>query len=49
MDKTLIAQRFAKARHTYTQEACVQQDIARTMLQTLLAYMPAGHFLQIFF
>lgn len=43
MDKTLIAQRFAKARHTYTQEACVQQDIARTMLQALLAYMPAGH------
>lgn len=35
MDKQLIAERFAKARNTYTREARVQQQVAEKMMQLL--------------
>lgn len=36
MDKRIIAQRFAKARNTYAQEAHVQRQVAEKMLRLLL-------------
>ena len=35
MDKRLIAERFARARDTYSHEARVQQQVAEKMLQLL--------------
>ena len=35
MDKRLIAERFARARGTYSHEARVQQQVAEKMLQLL--------------
>ena len=35
MDKRLIAERFARARDTYSREARVQQQVAEKMLQLL--------------
>lgn len=36
MDKQLIAERFAKARNTYTREARIQQQVAEKMMQLLI-------------
>jgi len=44
MDKDLIAERFTKAKKTYTQTACVQHLIAEKMMQLLLTYTPAPKF-----
>lgn len=40
MDKRLIAERFAKARGTYSREARVQQQIAEKMLHLLTEHTP---------
>ena len=41
MDKQLIAQRFAKARGTYTQAARAQRQVAEKMLQLVAHALPA--------
>lgn len=41
MDKRLIAERFAKARGTYSREARVQQQVAEKMLSLLQSHAPA--------
>lgn len=44
MDKQLIAERFAKARNTYTLEARVQQQVSEKMMQMLTDVLSAnGH------
>lgn len=40
MDKRLIAERFARARDTYSQEARVQQQVAEKMLRLLTEQTP---------
>lgn len=44
MDKRLIAERFAKARHTYGREARVQRQVAAHMLRLLLAQTAGRRF-----
>lgn len=46
MDKRLIAERFARARDTYSREARVQQQVAEKMLR-LLAYFPLSSYRRI--
>lgn len=41
MDKRLIAERFAKARNTYTREARVQQQVAEKMMRLLKYEIPS--------
>lgn len=44
MDKRLIAERFAKARDTYTREARVQRQVSEKMMRTLTDVLSAdGH------
>lgn len=42
MDKRLIAERFARARDTYSQEARVQQQVAEKMMRLLTEHTPLG-------
>lgn len=42
MDKHLIAERFAKARSTYTREARVQQQVSEKMMRILTDVLPAA-------
>ena len=41
MNKQLIAERFSKAIHTYSQEACVQRQIADKMTRLLTEHLTA--------
>ena len=43
MDKRLIAERFARARDTYSREARVQQQVAEKMLQLLTEHTSLFH------
>ena len=44
MDKQLIAERFARARATYSREARVQQQVAEKMTTLLRSTLPDAHF-----
>ena len=44
MDKQLIAERFARARATYSREARVQQQVAEKMTGLLQHTVPNAHF-----
>lgn len=43
MDKRLIAERFARARDTYSREARVQQQVAEKMLRLLAEHTSLFH------
>lgn len=47
IDKQLIAQRFARARATYSREARVQQQVAEKMAGLLQRHLPDAHFKRI--
>ncbi|MDR0962215.1 MAG: malonyl-ACP O-methyltransferase BioC [Mediterranea sp.] len=47
MDKRLIAERFARARNTYSTEARVQHQVAAKMMNLLQTYTPAERFRRI--
>ena len=44
MDKQLIAERFARARATYSREARVQQQVAEKMIRLLQRNVPDAGF-----
>ena len=44
MDKRLIAERFARARTTYSREAHVQQQVAEKEIALLRHTLPDAHF-----
>lgn len=47
MDKQLIAERFSRARDTYSREARVQQQVADKMMQLLQAHTPTDSFREV--